>query len=75
VKRPPWSYLIVTCAVFITILVGVTAATLAMNRSGGKEVGAPSLGINRHLTLMTPDGSTVLPRQMAAYLFWLHVLS
>ncbi|HXW29642.1 MAG TPA: hypothetical protein VEK55_09785 [Xanthobacteraceae bacterium] len=58
-KRPPWSYLIVTCAVFITILVGVAAASLPMNRFSGEEVGAASLGMNGHLTLMTPGGSTV----------------
>jgi protein SCO1 len=55
VKRPPWSYLIVTCAVLITILVGVAAA----NRFVGEEVGTPSIGISGHFTLMTPDGSTV----------------
>jgi protein SCO1 len=59
VKRPPKSYLIVACAVFITIVLGVAAASLAMNRFISEEVGAPLLGINGHFTLMTPDGSTV----------------
>jgi len=59
VKRPPWTYLIVACAVTITILVGVVAASLAVNRFTGEEAGTPSLGINRHFTLMTSDGNRV----------------
>jgi cytochrome oxidase Cu insertion factor (SCO1/SenC/PrrC family) len=53
VKRSPWGYVIVACAVLITILVGVAAA----KRFTGEELGTPSIGINGHFTRMTPDGS------------------
>jgi cytochrome oxidase Cu insertion factor (SCO1/SenC/PrrC family) len=52
-------YLIAACAVLITILVGIAAAPLAMNRFTGEHAATSSLGINGHFTLMTPDGSAV----------------
>jgi ABC-type lipoprotein release transport system permease subunit len=73
VKRPPRRYLIIACAVFITIVLGVAAASLAMNRFIREEVGAPLLGINGHFTLMTPDGSTVTDQNLRGK--WLLIYS
>jgi len=58
-KRPVWRYVLAASAVLAAILVGVAAASLAMSRFSGPDVGAPPLHIDGHFTLMTPDGHPV----------------